>query len=153
DGPYHSLESIHSREVRGVEIFVDVFKVHAPGISAFLEKALNLGLDPSLIRDVRAVLQILNLLLELRTAAGFRFQPGFGNIGDRHTRLVKRIQKPAIATAVGRNIASRQHLQRTLLSAAFVARSTRTDRGRFDCSSKDNAGRAAAAPSKVASFQ
>ena len=100
DGPDHFLESIHSRVVRGVEILVDVFEVHTPRISGLLEKAQNLDLDPPLLIDSSTVLQILNLLLELRPAAGFRVQPGVGNVRNRHTRLVKRIEKPAIAAAI-----------------------------------------------------
>ena len=49
NGPDHLFESIHSRVMRGVEIFVDVFEVHAPGISGLLEKARNLGLDYNVV--------------------------------------------------------------------------------------------------------
>src|SRR5438093_1183160 len=144
DGP---LSPVHSREMRGVEILVDVFEVHTPGIFSLLEKAQNLGLDPSLLIDRSTVLQILNLLLELRTAAGFRIQPRVRDVGDRHTRFVKRIQKPAITAAIRCCVTTGQHLQGPLLaSAPFVARSTRTDCRRFNCPRQDNAGRAAAAP-------
>jgi len=86
--------------------------------SGLVQKGFELHFDAAFLIDGAAVFQILNLLLELRPAASFRFQPRIGDIGDRHTGDVQRIEEPAVPMAVGGNVAAAQNFQRTFRSAS-----------------------------------
>src|SRR5262245_36041415 len=102
--PYHLRISIHARVVRGEQVFADVFEIDAPGISGLLQKAFDFDLDAASLLDVAAMLQVLDLLLEIRTAAALGCEPALGNLIMRHARFVEWIQESAVAAAVALRI-------------------------------------------------
>src|SRR6266566_2616829 len=151
-GPDHSLKTIHAGEIGDVEVFLDVLDRDAPRIAGALENGFDLRLDPRLLAELRAMLQVLELLLEIGPPARLRGEPALGDLKVRHARFVERIEKAAIAARIARRIATLQNGERDLSSrpgrAAAFRHILAPDRAQ-----EFEAGRSAAAPAEIAAFE
>src|SRR5438034_2543610 len=112
--PDHALETVHARETGGVQILLDVLDGDAPGIAGALEQGFDLVLHPRLFSEVGPVLEVLQLLLEVRTPARLCREPAFGDLKMRHARFVERVEKTAVAAGVARRVAAFQNVARRI---------------------------------------
>src|SRR5215471_17286984 len=58
------------------------------------------------------MLQVLELLLEIRTSTRLRGEPALGDLKVRHAGLIERIKKAAVAPRVARRIAALENVER-----------------------------------------
>src|SRR6266852_5013166 len=96
--------------------------------------------------------EVLELLLEIGPAPRFPGEPALGDLKMRHSRLIERIEKAAIAARIAGRIAPLQYGERDL-----SARSRRAAAGRnifaLDGAQEFQAGRPAAAPAEIAALE
>src|SRR5262249_31559334 len=90
----------------------DVLNRDAPRIARALEQDFDFVLDPRLLAEIGAMLEILELLLEIGAPARLRREPALGDLKVRHAGLVKRIEKSAVASCVARRIAAFENVER-----------------------------------------
>src|SRR5690606_1643094 len=123
DRPYHLVEAVHSRERRAEEIRADVLDVDAPRVACLVEQRLDLPLDLAFVNPARAVLEVLQRLLEVRPAVALRLEPALRDLERGHARLVERVQPAAVVPRVADRVAAGQHVDGAHLpSIAALAR-------------------------------
>src|SRR5215470_58528 len=110
--PDHAPKSIHAGEIRDEQILRDILNWDAPWITGALEQGFDFVFHPRLLAKIGAMLQVLELLLEIGTSARLRREPALGDLKVRHAGLVERIEKAAIAPRVARWIAAFENIER-----------------------------------------
>src|SRR5258706_11457962 len=151
-GPHHPLKAIHPREIGDVKVLFNIFDGDAPGIARPREDGFDLGIDPGLLAEVCAMLEVLELLLEIGPPATLGGEPALGDLKMRHPRLIERIEKSAIAARITRRITPFQDGKRNL-SAGPGRAATIRDVFAADGAQKLQAGRSAAAPAEITALE
>jgi len=70
--PNHAPKSVHAGEAGDKQILRDILKRDAPRITRALEQGFDFVFDPPFLAEIGAMLQVLELLLEIGPPARFR---------------------------------------------------------------------------------
>src|SRR5579871_5674990 len=110
--PNHAAKSVHAGETGSEQILRDILDCDVPRIPGALEQGFDFVFHPRFLAEISAVLQVLELLLEIGAAACLRGEPALRDLKMGHARLVERIEKAAIAPRVAWWIAAFKNVKR-----------------------------------------
>src|SRR5262249_41489552 len=104
--------AVDAGEMGDDQIVGDILDGDVAGIATALEEGFDFAFHPRLLAEIGAMLQVLELLLEIGTPARLRREPALGDLKVRHAGFVERIEKTAIAPRIARWIAAFESVER-----------------------------------------